>query len=79
MKVYFVDGNGLSYEISADDESEICDLFRNLIKAQTEKTKAEVRKLNLEAELKEVEIANQRDKRWGTNVSSLEHYYNRRR
>lgn len=48
MKYSFTDGT--SIEVSSTDEPEMYNLIKELVKAQTDKTKAETAKINLEIE-----------------------------
>lgn len=48
MKYSFTDGT--SIEVSSTDEPEMYSLVKELVKAQTDKTKAETAKINLEIE-----------------------------
>lgn len=73
MKCTITDGNGVSYEISAENESEIYNLLKELIKAQTEKTLAEAKKLDLEARTKEQEINNEKLARLNKRSRLVEH------
>lgn len=47
MKYLFADGT--SIEVSSTDEPEMYNLLKELVKAQTDKIKAETWKINLEA------------------------------